>query len=128
MENILANQTTAFNRIDQSAERARLRYITGGIGQALVYQEKAEQAVDYIAAGYPSDLSSYPYLRAEATATGKNSTQIADDILTQRSLWIAVGAQIEEERLKGKKAVREATDIDSITVARDATITILNGV
>jgi len=120
MENISANQASALNRIDQSAERARLRHVTGGIGQALVYQEKAEQAVDYITAGYPSDLSAYPYLQAEANATGKDSTQIADDILTQRSMWIAVGAQIEEERLRGKKAVREATDIDDITVARDA--------
>ena len=128
MENVQAHQATAFNRIDQSAERARLRHITGGIGQALVYQEKAEQAVDYIAAGYPSDLSSYPYLQAEANATGKDSTQIANDILTQRSMWIAIGADIEEARLRGKKAVREATDIDSITVARDATITILNEV
>lgn len=126
MENILANQTTAFNRIDQSAERARLRHITGGIGQALVYQEKAEQAVDYITAGYPSDLASYPYLQAEANATGKDSTKIANDILAQRSLWIAIGAQIEEIRLKGKRVVREAIDIDGISVARDATVAELN--
>jgi hypothetical protein len=126
MENIPANQASAFNRIDQSAERARLRHITGGIGQALVYQEKAEQAVDYITAGYPSDLSSYPYLQAEAIATSKDSKQIADDILAERSKWIAVGADIEAERLRGKKNVREATDIDSITFARDAAIAALD--
>lgn len=126
MENIPAHQASAFNRIDQCAERARLRHITGGIGQALVYQEKAEQAVDYITAGYPSDLSSYPYLQAEANATGKNSIQIADDVLTQRSAWIAVGADIEEARLRGKKTIREATDIDSITTTRDATIAALD--
>ena len=128
MENIPDNQASAFNRIDQRAERARLRHITGGIGQALVYQEKAEQAVDYITAGYPSDLSSYPHLQAEANATGKDSVQIANDILTQRSAWIAIGADIEEARLRGKKAVREATDIDSIIAARDATITALDAV
>lgn len=126
MENIPANQESAFNRIDQCAERARLRHITGGIGQALVYQEKAEQAVDYITAGYPSDLSSYPYLQAEAAATGKDSVQIADDVLTHRSVWIRTCAEIEYERLRGKKAIREATDIESITTSRDTAIAALD--
>ena len=34
-------------QIDQSAEAERLKYITGGVGQAMIYQEKVAQAIDY---------------------------------------------------------------------------------
>jgi hypothetical protein len=128
MENVPAQQTTAFNRIDQAAERARLRFITGGIGQALVYQEKAEQASDYVAAGYPSDLLSYPYLQAEVNATGKSSKDIAKGILHQRSIWIRTGASIEEARLRGKEAVRAATTEEGVKEALQACVAALDAI
>ena len=97
--------------IDEAAERARLRYITGGAGQAMAYQEKGEEAADYIAAGYPADLSSYPFIEAETIATGKTATQAADDIIDQKSAWITVGSHIEKVRLGGKKDVDDAIDV-----------------
>lgn len=114
--------------IDMQAEQARLRYVTGGAGQAMAYQEKADEASDYVAAGYPVDLSSYPFIQAEINATGKTKEAAADDILTQRSAWITVGASIEEERLGGKKAVDDAVDQGGIDTARDAALAALEAI
>ena len=45
------------DEIDQYSETIRLQYITFGTGQAIVYQDKRDEANSYIAAGYPVDLS-----------------------------------------------------------------------
>lgn len=100
--------------IDSTAERARLRHITTGSGQAMVYQEKGDQALDFVAAGYPSTLTDYPLIDAEVNATGKSPQQAADDILTKRSQWIHVGAQIEEYRLSGKQQVESASTMSEV--------------
>lgn len=111
--------------IDGSSEQARLRYITSGSGQSMVYQEKAEEAADYVVANYPVDLTSYPFIQAEINATGKTSTQAADDILSTKSSWIAISASIEEIRLTAKKDIATAIDkpaIDAIVTVTTSTL------
>lgn len=109
--------------IDNVAEYMRLQYITAGAGQAMAYLDKSDEAADYKAAGYPTGtgspptLTNYPFVQAEVNATGKTNQDAADDILTERSNWIAKASAIEEERIKGKKAVDDAGDD---TTARDA--------
>lgn len=122
---VAAGKANAKADIDIHAEAARLRHVTSGAGQAMAYQAKADEATDYIAAGYPADLTSYPFIQAEVNATGKNSTLAANDILLQKSAWYAIGAQIEEIRLGGKKSVDDATDENEIISARDTTIAAL---
>ena len=115
-------------QIDGESELTRLRFITNGAGQAMAYQEKADEATDYVVAGYPADLTSYPFIQAEVNATGKNATQAADDILATRSAWIAVSAAIEEIRLGAKKQVNEAANTGEIdTIVTNAT-TALEGI
>lgn len=135
--NILANENAeliptakalAKREIDIAAETARAKYITLGSGQAMAYQEKGEEAADYVTAGYPVDLSNYPWIQAEVDATGKTSTQAADDILSTKSTWVTVGAQIEKERLLGKITVENAIDIDAVNTAKNTAITLLQAI
>jgi hypothetical protein len=107
----------AKNIIDQYAGATRLKFITSVPGQEMTYQEKAEEATDYVAAGYPADLSGYPFVAAEATATGATATEVADAIIAQRSAWVVIGAEIEQYRIGGKFQVENAesqTEVDGI--------------
>ncbi len=114
--------------IDDEAEQKRLAFITGGAGQAMVYQEKGEEATDFITAGYPADLTGYPFIQAEVTATGLTPTEAADGIVAQKAAWISIGAQIEQIRLAGKKDLMTAfdnNDIDALDVAVIGTVSAL---
>lgn len=118
----------ANRRIDNVAENIRLQHITGGAGQAMVYQEKAKQADDYAAAGYPADTTNYPMIQAESNATGNNTTEAADGIIAQRDNWLIVGAEIEEARLTGKTGVAAATTVSTITTSKDNAVAILEAI
>lgn len=111
--------------VDAYAEQVRLKYINAGSGQALIYQKKAEEAAAYVDAGYPVDLSSYPFIEAEIDATGKTKEQVADDIITARDTWTTIGIQIEKTRLGGKKNIDDATSRTEVVSARNDTITAL---
>lgn len=110
---------TQLNRIDSLAEHARSKYITAGYGQMLTYQEKSDEASDYLVAGSPVDLTGYPFIQAEVNATGKTATVASNDILDAQSLWITKGALIEEYRLKGKIDIKAALTIDDIDTISD---------
>lgn len=115
--------------IDQTAEAARLRYITPGVGQALTYQRKYEQAWRYKEAGYPSgSLADYPLVKAEKEATGETGRVAADGILAKAAEWEALAAVIEKERRAAKLAVAAATDIAAIEAARDPALEALGAV
>lgn len=111
--------------VDAAAESVRTKYITPGAGQAMTYAEKSDEAADFVAANYPSDLSMYPFIQAEVNATGKTASAAADDILARKSAWIAVGAAIEEARLAGKMSIDTAADEAAVVAARDTTIATL---
>jgi len=119
-------KTQAANFIDNYAGITRHRFITVAAGQEMTYQEKSEQAADFVAASYPVDTSNYPFIQAEMDATGKTKEQAADDILTQRSAWIAVGAVIEKHRLSGKQQVNAAANATDIKEIVDDTIALLD--
>lgn len=112
-------------RIDVAAGQARARYITSVPGQEMTYSEKAEQAADYAAAGYPADTTNYPFVAADATAYGITSQQAADQILAQRAAWVSIGAQIEQTRLSGKNSVNNATTSEDVQSIVDSTVAIL---
>lgn len=111
-------KNAAKNEIDSKSENVRLKYITGGAGQALVYNEKAEESADYIAAGSPADLTNYPFIQAEVNATGKSATQCANDILAQKAVWITKGAQIEQIRIGSKTTIDLATSVVEVELER----------
>jgi len=125
---LVESQKDSKFKIDGTAEAARLRYITRGAGQAMIYQEKASQSEAFILAGYPADLTGYSLIQAEVNATGKTATQAADDIIVQRDSWLTLGAQIEEIRLAGKIAVDAAVDVAGVTSTQNNTMALLDAI
>ncbi len=121
-------RSKAYDRIDTSAEKARLRFVTDGAAQAMTYQLKGDDAAKYISDGYPVDYSTYPFVQAEVQATGKTATDAANDIVAQRDLWISVGATIEKERIGGKNAVLTTTDLEGIQLVTKSAINILDAI
>lgn len=121
------HKASARKEIDRAAETARARYITLGSGQAMSYQEKGEEAADYVAAGYPVIASpvDYPFVYADSIAFGITPQEAADAILAQKAAWVAIGAQIEQERLGGKNAVTTAGDEAAVDAAVAAAVAAL---
>lgn len=117
----------AKSEIDTAAERVRLKYVTNGSGQALTYQEKAKQSDAFKAAGYtPTDGTGFPFVQAEAVATGVTAQDAADFIIATRDQWVLKGSDIEEERTRGKKNVTDAADTAAVEAAKDNAISALN--
>lgn len=100
--------------VDTLSELQHRKYITSGLGQSLVYQEKSEEAIDFLASGSPKNLAPYPFIQAEMNATNQNSTDVAKKILNAKSLWIKKGSAIEEYRIKAKIDIKNSTSIIEI--------------
>ena len=122
------HRAQAVYELEKGTEAIRGKFVTRGPGQSMTYQEKGDEAADYVAAGYPADLSTYPFLQAEVNATGQTAAEAADTILAQKSAWIVVGAAIEEERLKGKINIAAATDRDGMDAAKDAALAAMEAI
>ena len=80
----------------------------------MTYQEKGEEATDFIAAGYPDNVSSYPFIQAEVDATGNSPAKVADGIINKKATWIVVGSKIEKIRLGGKQTIAASVDATSV--------------
>ena len=114
--------------IDNHAGATRARFITIAPGQELTYQKKAAEAADYVLAGYPADLTNYPFINAEASSTGKTPTETADAIITQELAWRIAGAAIEGARMGGKKAVDDAVNLTEVNAAVENTKAVLDAI
>lgn len=101
--------------IDNAAGAARLRYITDVPGQQGTYLVKAAQAEAYVAAGGVGSVP--PYVAAEASATGLDSLDAAQFILTTRDAWDdVVGPRIEELRRLYSERVKVLTSKEAIEI------------
>ena len=123
---VAAVRAGALAGIDAEAEAARLRYITGGAGQAAVYVMKAKQAADYIASGYVDPAPAL--VVAEAAALGLTNRAAADSIAAQADAWLTVAAQIEQIRRKAKADIEAAATAADIEAAAQAAQAALAGV
>ncbi|MGM5087990.1 hypothetical protein ACD589_15000 [Rhizobium sp. 814_E9_N1_1] len=97
--------------VDAAAERERLKYITAGAGQAMTYQQKADEATRYLAATNP-DPSDYPLLSAEVGVTAGDIAGVAQVVKAAFTLWQVIGAGIERARLTAKAAVDAAQSVE----------------
>lgn len=109
----------ALQTIDDRAETARLRYITPGNGQSMVYQRKAEEAEKLQLDSSP-DAANYPLLSAEIGITGATLADVAAAVLETRNLWLAAAGAIETERLTAKRAVAAAEDTATVAAVINA--------
>lgn len=111
---LAAVKEESLSLIDTLAGEKRIQYITSTPGQDISYATKLEEAKAYIAAGYPSDASPYPWVALEAAATGDTPAVRADFILATASYWNNKGAQIEAARISAKQDVNAAVTIAAI--------------
>lgn len=108
--------------IDEAAERARLRYITPGAGQAATYQIKEAQARQYLADGTVGIL-----LRLEAQATGASVAEVSALIVATAEQWIGLAALIEARRMGAKAAVGAEIDWRQCAVIAAQAVAELDG-
>jgi hypothetical protein len=106
----------ARNQIDEAAGAARARYITVTPGQDATYQAKYADAQAFVRAGYPdADISQYPWVKAEADATGLSFALAADSIKAVGDPWnLVVGPAIESLRIGGKSALNGILSIGGV--------------
>lgn len=108
----------AVARIDREAEEVRLKYVTPGAGQAMEYQETAQEAFALQGDADP-DPTHYPMLVAEQQAlesVGEVVTlqDVAAQVLAERAAWSSIGAAIKTARRAAKMAVEGAASKDEI--------------
>jgi len=127
---VAAARANGAQQIDAAAGKARQRYITTVPGQDATYIVKYQEALDYIAAGYPNDLTSYPYIAGESSPnTWMTATQAATRIAVLGGYWRdVIGPAIEKARVNGKDAIDALTSIEEIDAHVAAVIATLEAI
>lgn len=99
--------------IDAQAEMARARLLTPASGQTAAYAEKEREARDLIGGG----SGPWPFLGAEALATGIAIDALAAAVVVNADRWRAIAAQIEATRRAAKVKVRVADSAAALAAA-----------
>jgi hypothetical protein len=118
------------SRIDDDAERVRLRYITPGAGMAMTYQEKFAQAQAVSALGEQAANAmsqaerelQFPTLSASVGLEAATLWGCAELVLEKYAQFATLSMTIERLRLSGKAAVKAATTEAEARAAYDAVI------
>jgi hypothetical protein len=126
MTRVLATKTlaplkaAAIRKIDIEAEQVRLRVLTPGAGQALVYEAKRREASEFKHAhdtGQNPNVAQYPLVQAEIGITAPTAIEVAQTILALAQQWSSFAGLIEAARLGAKRAVELATTPAAIETA-----------
>lgn len=116
-EEIARATATATAMIDRSAEETRGYFITLGVGQSMVYQQKRVEAQAVI--DNPAiDPAEVPHIACEATLNSVSMLDQANIIMAMSQQWTETSALIEQRRLAAKKAVASASTVDEIVAAQ----------
>jgi len=105
--------------VDARAETERLKYITPGSGQAMTYQQKADEARRFVAAEAPV-AADYPMLSGEVGVTADDIAGVAAVVKAAHEGWQVIGAAIEGVRLRAKKAINQAATVEDAEAAAGA--------
>lgn len=107
--------------VDLAAEYERSKYITNGIGQSMIYEEKYRQAEDYyknytLNQQRPDKIpqqkeADYLLLKASLGIDGDTLIEVAETIMHSYARWQQIGAAIEAKRLETKKKIEHAESI-----------------
>jgi hypothetical protein len=109
-------QKESINLVNTKAGETRTKYVTNIPFQEAAYQAKEADVRRYKANGYPSDLTLYPFVAAEADATGLSATQAANDVIIQADQWLMLNAEIERLRRKASVEIGAETDWQQVAV------------
>lgn len=121
---LAALKAQALREVDEMAEIARLRFITGGAGQALEYQQTEVEARAFLAQPDQS-IAAFPFLKAELDAIEATTGQafepylIATNVVTQAEAWRVAGSEIKRLRRAAKLAIDAATTPEQIEQAKN---------
>lgn len=115
-------------RLDADAERVRLRYISGGVGQALTYREKVDQALAVLDLGEAAAnalteaerIAQYPMLAASVGIEADTLHAAATLVVSRYETWSSLGGAIERVRLGTKRAIQQAPDAAAAQAAYEA--------
>lgn len=102
--------------VDAAVERERLKMITPGEGQAMVYLLKREEAKTFLA-DPTTDLSLIPHVAKESEKLGLTLTEAAQRIVDQAEIWANLSSEIESERQRVKAEIKAATTVDEVLTA-----------
>ncbi|HYD29185.1 hypothetical protein [Brevundimonas sp.] len=103
----------AVERINREAGAQRGAHITVAVGQEATYLAKQAEAARFAAGGG----GVFPYLDAEAEATGATRAEVAAVVLATAEAWTVLNARIEGRRrglLVATEAARVAGDVAAI--------------
>lgn len=115
-------------RVDEDAERVRLRYITHGVGQSMTYLEKHNQAIAVEALGETAAnalseqdrAAQFPTLAASVGIEAPTLWACAQLVILKYEAWAALSHVIERTRLLGKKSISDASDAAAAQAAYEA--------
>ena len=99
-------------KIDNAAEAERLKYLTNGSAQAMVYRAKQDEAAEFLATGKLG-----PFIISEANALSMTHQQVVDRWVAMQAQWLQIAALIEAKRLVAKDAVDAAVTPAAIDAA-----------
>lgn len=117
----------AYAKIDEAAHQTRLKYITPN--KDATYIAKLMQAQAYVAAGYPTDLTTYGYIVAEVARLGGDTNveadlkTAADGLIAIGNQWLGLDAIIEKICLVAKTQVSKKLKDTTIQAVVDQALT-----
>lgn len=115
-------------KVDEDAERVRLRYLTPGSGMAMTYAEKRDQANAVHSMGEAAatamsaqeQVAQFPTLAASVGLEAPTLWACAQLVIAKSEAWATLSHAIERTRLVGKKAISEASDAATARAAYEA--------
>jgi hypothetical protein len=117
-----AGKEEAARAIDIAAGHARVKHITDIPGQAEVYREKYEQALDFLSTTKPVRYHEYPLLEIEREILLVPMKDIAENVVKRRSEWMTKISAIESVRLSGKHNLQNCSTIAEVAKLKALTI------
>lgn len=115
-------------KIDEAAGLARAKYLTLVPGQESVYAAKEADCRTYVAAGYPTDTTAFPWVTSGAKATGATAKVFADLVISKANLALTISVSIEELRTAGKIDIDKRTKESTVTESLNNTLTELGAI
>jgi hypothetical protein len=116
VENLDAEKRAARALVSAAAEQARLRFVTPGSAKAMAYQEKAREAVEFLAddpAGQADPLK-YPLIHAEVGATAEDAAGVAAVVAAKYQAFRLIEARIGGAEAAAQKAIAAAETVAAV--------------
>ncbi len=109
-------RNSARSEIDAHADQARKEWqYIHHIDKEMILISKNREAERYKKAGYPVDLTPYPFISAQTALSDLTSTIICDTILGQHENWINMIAKNEALRVDGHRKIKTLKTNKTVT-------------